>query len=162
MTTMCHKNYAAQQNTINQREGFPGTAAANLWHWAGCLFFIRHIWRQSIHPRSIYVTALVLSWRSITHTYTCRRSSFPPHIPNLMLIAGCAVLDSSTDLWLGCDPDWAVEHRERERKMRRGSTPSESIQIWRTSRCYMSKYIFWVWRDQRLGHLLPEGINEKR
>ncbi len=31
MMTICRKNYPAEQNTINQREGFAAAAAANLW-----------------------------------------------------------------------------------------------------------------------------------
>lgn len=142
MMTICRKNYPAEQNTINQREGFPAAAAVNLWQRAECLFFIRHILRQSIHPQRVFMWQL-LFWNDVsTHASTQTRGPYAPlrTFSIFVLITALSLTLAGIYSWgviltLSC---WA----ERERQMRGGRAPSESIQIWSTSRCYTSEIYF--------------------
>lgn len=88
--TAIWKNYTTEQNNINQREGFPATAAAaNLWHWAECLFFIRHILQHSIHPHGLFIGP---SCFEVTHRHTRAYANtqallaFPHTFPIFVLI----------------------------------------------------------------------------
>lgn len=52
--TICRKNYVAEPNAINQREGLPVAAAFNLWHgeefYFSCVTFL-----QSIHHPRVFM-----------------------------------------------------------------------------------------------------------
>lgn len=88
-TTAMWKNYNTEQNNINQREGFPATAAAaNLWHWAVFVLHTSHFTTPYSSSRTIYRTFLFWSDAS-THTSICKHSgllAFPHTFPIFVLI----------------------------------------------------------------------------
>lgn len=88
-TTAMWKNYNTEQNNINQREGFPATAAAaNLWHWAVFVLHTSHFTTPYSSSRTIYRTFVFWSDAS-THTSIRKHSgllAFPHTFPIFVLI----------------------------------------------------------------------------
>lgn len=142
--TICRKNYPAEQNAINQREGFPAAAAFNLWHGAefyfSCVTFYdnRFILGEYLCDSSYFGVML---------RHTCAHKHADPlvflHTFNRNLCVNySAVLDVKRICSRGVIPDSELLSREREILEEAGSTPSEFIQSWSTCRCYMSENTF--------------------
>lgn len=143
MMTICRTNYPAEQNTINQREGFAARRGSSQPLASSRVFILRTSHFTTIYSssESIYVTLLILARCFDTQTDP---SCFSSRIPNLC-VNYSGVLDSSGDLWPGHDPGSGVVER-RERKMRGGSTPSDSMECPEHFAVLNVRNVFEVWK----------------